>query len=72
VYNELNKLLVDENIPERDNMLNWFLIKNSELLEDMELLKTRISEDQYNELLFNIKKREEEIKQKVLDQEDIS
>lgn len=65
VYNELNKFLVDKDIDNRDEMLNWFLIRNSELLEDMDLLKTRIWEDQYNELLFNIKKREDEIKDKL-------
>jgi hypothetical protein len=42
VYNELNKFLVDKDIDNRDEMLNWFLIRNSELLEDMDLLKTRI------------------------------
>ncbi len=67
VYNELNKFLVNnKDIENREEMLDWFLIKNSELLEDPELLKSRIWEDQYNELLFNIKRREEEINEKIL------
>ena len=71
VYNELNKFLVNnKDIENREEMLDWFLIKNSELLEDPELLKTKIWEDQYNELLFNIKRREEEINEKLLAQKD--
>jgi len=43
VYNELNKFLVNnKDIENREEMLDWFLIKNSELLEDPELLKTKI------------------------------
>ena len=71
VYNELNKFLANnKDIENREEMLDWFLIKNSELLEDPELLKTKIWEDQYNELLFNIKRREEEINEKLLASKD--
>lgn len=71
VYNELNRFLTNNtDIENKEEMLDWFLIKNSELLEDPELLKTQIWEEQYNELLFNIKRREEEIKEKVLAYKD--
>ena len=71
VYNELNRFLTNNtDIENKEEMLDWFLIKNWELLENPELLKTQIWEDQYNELLFNIKRREEEIKEKILAYKD--
>jgi len=71
VYNELATFFEwRPEIENKDDMLNWFLIKNSELLEDPEKLRQDIWDDMYNELLFNIKRREDEIQAKLLDLDD--
>lgn len=67
-YNELNLFLKSRNdIENKDKMLNWFLIKNPDLLKNPEELKLKIWVDQYNELINNIKSFEWDISKKILD-----
>ncbi len=72
-YNELNQFLKWRNdIENKDEMLNWFLLKNPDLLKNPEELKLNIWVDQYNELITNLKDLEWDISKKTLDTKDVS
>lgn len=72
-YNELNQFLKwRKDIENKDDMLNWFLLKNPDLLKNPEELKLKIWVDQFNELITNIKDFENDISKKLIDAPDVT